>query len=226
MQNLHTDVLVLSCFRSFVLLRLSTPALTQRPIFARGYWRFRLSGLPVARSAHQDNAGCSPGQGCAPLPLASLACPIARFGALTYVVHVIVSHPHGGGAGVAAGARSIRLPPSEWAGRARRLAAGEHAHHVLFTLAIYALPFFIGLTAGMYAHQAGTGPLGTIALGLVAGAFAVVLGQLVFSTVRAPILRITIALIFATPAASPATMPPTVFPDSPPRPISSARSSL
>ena len=25
---------------------------------------------------------------------------------------------------------------------------------VLFTLAIYALPFFIGLTAGMYAHQA------------------------------------------------------------------------
>ena len=72
---------------------------------------------------------------------------------------------------------------------------------VLFTLAIYALPFFIGLTAGMYAHQAGTGPLGTIALGLVARAFAVVLGQLVFSTVRAPILRITIALIFAAPAA-------------------------
>ena len=72
---------------------------------------------------------------------------------------------------------------------------------VLFTLAIYALPFFIGLTAGMYAHQAGTGPLGTIALGLVAGAFAVVLGQLVISTVRAPILRITIALIFAAPAA-------------------------
>ena len=72
---------------------------------------------------------------------------------------------------------------------------------VLFTLAIYALPFFIGLTAGMYAHQAGTGPLRTIALGLVAGAFAVVLGQLVFSTVRAPILRITIALIFAAPAA-------------------------
>jgi hypothetical protein len=72
---------------------------------------------------------------------------------------------------------------------------------VLFTLAIYALPFFIGLTAGMYAHQAGTGPLGTIALGLVAGAFAVVLGQLVFSTVRALILRITIALFFAAPAA-------------------------
>ena len=72
---------------------------------------------------------------------------------------------------------------------------------VLFTLAIDALPFFIGLTASMYAHQAGTGPLRTIALGLVAGAFAVVLGQLVFSTVRAPILRITIALIFAAPAA-------------------------
>jgi hypothetical protein len=72
---------------------------------------------------------------------------------------------------------------------------------VLFTLAIYALPFFIGMTTGMYAHQAGTGPLGTIAIGLVAGTFALVLGQLFFSTVRVPIVRIAIALVFAAPAA-------------------------
>jgi hypothetical protein len=53
----------------------------------------------------------------------------------------------------------------------------------------------------MYAHQAGTGPLGTIAIGLVARTFALVLGQLFFSTVRVPIVRIAIALVFAAPAA-------------------------
>ncbi len=72
---------------------------------------------------------------------------------------------------------------------------------VLFTLAIYALPFFVGMTAGLFAHQSGTGPLGAIGLGIVTAAFVLVIGQMVFSLVRAPILRITIALIFAVPAA-------------------------
>lgn len=36
---------------------------------------------------------------------------------------------------------------------------------VLFTLAIYALPFFIGMTAGLYAHGAGAGPFGALVLG-------------------------------------------------------------
>ena len=48
---------------------------------------------------------------------------------------------------------------------------------VLFTLAIYALPFFVGMTAGLYAHHAGTGPLGAIGLGVVAAAFVLVIGQ-------------------------------------------------
>ena len=65
----------------------------------------------------------------------------------------------------------------------------------LFTLAIYALPFFIGMTTGLYAHHAGAGPLGAIGCGLVAAAFAV------FSFVRRPVLRVAVALIFAVPAA-------------------------
>ena len=72
---------------------------------------------------------------------------------------------------------------------------------VLFTLAIYALPFFVGMTAGLYAHQSGTGPLGAIGLGIVAAAFVLVVGQTIFSFVRTPILRITVALMFAVPAA-------------------------
>ena len=72
---------------------------------------------------------------------------------------------------------------------------------VLFTLAIYALPFFVGMTAGLYAHGAGAGPLGAIVLGLLAAAFTLVIGQTIFLLVRMPILRIAVALMFAVPAA-------------------------
>lgn len=72
---------------------------------------------------------------------------------------------------------------------------------VLFTLAIYALPFFVGMTVGLYAHDSGTGPLGAIVFGIVAAAFVLVIGQTIFSLVRTPILRIAVALMFAVPAA-------------------------
>lgn len=72
---------------------------------------------------------------------------------------------------------------------------------VLFTLAIYALPFFVGMTVGFYAHGAGVGPFDAIVLGLFAAAFTLVIGQTVFSLVRTPILRIAVALMFAVPAA-------------------------
>ena len=72
---------------------------------------------------------------------------------------------------------------------------------VLFTLAIYALPFFVGMTAGPYAHGVGAGPFGAIVLGLVAAAFTLVIGQTIFSIVRTPFLRIAVALKFAVPAA-------------------------
>ena len=71
----------------------------------------------------------------------------------------------------------------------------------LFTLAIYALPLFIGMTTGLYAHHAGAGPIGAIGCGLVAAAFVLVIGQAVFVFVRRPVLRVAVALIFAVPAA-------------------------
>ena len=72
---------------------------------------------------------------------------------------------------------------------------------VLFTLAIYALPFFVGMTAGLYAHQTGIEPLGAVGVGIIAAAFVLVIGQTIFSFVRTPILRIVVALMFAVPGA-------------------------
>jgi hypothetical protein len=71
----------------------------------------------------------------------------------------------------------------------------------LFTLAVHALPLFVGMTAGLYAHESGTGPLGAIGLGIVVAAFVLVIGQTIFSFVRASMLRIAVALMFAAPAA-------------------------
>ena len=72
---------------------------------------------------------------------------------------------------------------------------------VLFTLAIYALPTFVGMIVGLYAHNSGAGPIGAIGFGIVAAAFVLVIGQTTFTLVRSPILRITVALLFAVPAA-------------------------
>lgn len=72
---------------------------------------------------------------------------------------------------------------------------------LLFTLAVYALPLFAGVSAGLWAYGAGAGPLGAIGLGLLAGVATLLIGQLLFMTVRSPIIRLAVALAFAAPAA-------------------------
>jgi hypothetical protein len=71
----------------------------------------------------------------------------------------------------------------------------------LFALAIHALPFFVGMIAGIYTYQAGTGPFGAIVLGFVASGFTLVVGQYAFSVARSPVIRPVIGLLFALPAA-------------------------
>lgn len=71
---------------------------------------------------------------------------------------------------------------------------------LLFALAIYALPFFAAVSVGLWASSTGAGPLGAIGLGLGAGVATLIAGQVLFATVRSPILRFAIALIFAVPA--------------------------
>ena len=72
---------------------------------------------------------------------------------------------------------------------------------LVFTLAVYALPFFAGMTAGLAAYQTGAGVIGALMVGLVAGALTLVAGQAAFAAVRSPIARGTIAILFAVPAA-------------------------
>jgi hypothetical protein len=71
----------------------------------------------------------------------------------------------------------------------------------LFALATQALPFFVGMTVGIYSFQAGAGPFGTIVVGFGTAGFTLVVGQYAFSIARSPIVRLVIGLLFAIPAA-------------------------
>lgn len=72
---------------------------------------------------------------------------------------------------------------------------------VMFNLAVYALPFFAGVSIGMAAHNSGAGVIGAIAIGLFAGALTLVLGQILLATIRSPVLRFTLTFAYAAPAA-------------------------
>src|SRR5882672_3881691 len=71
---------------------------------------------------------------------------------------------------------------------------------LLFTLAIYALPFLAGLTAGLAAFHGEAGVIGAIIVGLVIGGATLALGQTAFATTRAPPIRAVIGLLYAVPA--------------------------
>ena len=72
---------------------------------------------------------------------------------------------------------------------------------LIFTLAVYALPFFIGLTAGIATFHSSPGALGALLVGVVTGTVTLAVGQIVFAVVRPPVLRAIIAAAFAIPAA-------------------------
>jgi hypothetical protein len=71
---------------------------------------------------------------------------------------------------------------------------------LLFTLAVYALPFFAGVTAALAAYHSGSGVIGAIIVAVLAGATTLAIGQIAFATVRSPLLRAAIGLLYAVPA--------------------------
>lgn len=83
---------------------------------------------------------------------------------------------------------------------AASLAAISFLLWLLFSLAVYALPFFAGVSAGMLAYSHGAGVIGAIAVALLTGALTLVLGQILFATVRSAPLRAAIAALYAAPA--------------------------
>ena len=71
---------------------------------------------------------------------------------------------------------------------------------LIFTLAVYALPFFVGLTVFMMALHGGAGILGALLVGIAAGGITLAFGQTVFAMTRSVIVRAIIAALFAIPA--------------------------
>lgn len=72
---------------------------------------------------------------------------------------------------------------------------------LLFTLAVYALPFFVGVTAGMWTFGTGAGPLGAFVVGIAAAGATLAVGQITFTFVRPVWARLAVALLFAAPAS-------------------------
>jgi hypothetical protein len=72
---------------------------------------------------------------------------------------------------------------------------------LLFTLAVFALPAFVGVTAGAWAHGTGAGILGAVLLGAAAAAVTLAVGQLLITFVRPMWLKLVIATAFVAPAA-------------------------
>jgi hypothetical protein len=71
---------------------------------------------------------------------------------------------------------------------------------LLFTLAAFALPFFLGLTVGLWAFHTGAGALGGIIVGAVAGCATFGVGQLLLAFAPWNWLRLLIISLFVAPA--------------------------
>ena len=72
---------------------------------------------------------------------------------------------------------------------------------LIFTLAVYAVPFFVAVSIGLLTFNSGAGVVGAILVGIVVGALTLVLGQTAFAMTRSTILRAAIGAVFAVPAA-------------------------
>lgn len=70
-----------------------------------------------------------------------------------------------------------------------------------FTLAVFALPFFAGVTAGAWAYDTGAGWLGAVLMGMLGAGLTLSVGQILLGLIRPLWARLLIALAFVAPAA-------------------------
>jgi hypothetical protein len=71
---------------------------------------------------------------------------------------------------------------------------------LIFTLAVYALPFFVAINAGIWGYHGGAGVLGTPLVAVAASGMTLAIAQIAFAMTRSMILRAVIAAVFALPA--------------------------
>jgi len=72
---------------------------------------------------------------------------------------------------------------------------------LIFNVSVYALPLFVGITAGKLAHDSGTGMIGAGLVGLVAGGLSFGIGQFAFGAAKSVTGRIAVIAVFVAPAA-------------------------
>ncbi|MGV1833032.1 hypothetical protein [Agrobacterium vitis] len=72
---------------------------------------------------------------------------------------------------------------------------------LLFMLAVFALPLFVGVTSGVWALGTGAGWLGGIIVGALAAGLTLGIGQLLLGTVRPLWVKLVIMFVFVAPAA-------------------------
>jgi hypothetical protein len=71
---------------------------------------------------------------------------------------------------------------------------------LIFTLAVYALPFFVAINAGIWAYHGGAGLLGTPLVAVAAGGMTLAIAQIAFAMTQSLFIRAVIAAVFALPA--------------------------
>ncbi len=72
--------------------------------------------------------------------------------------------------------------------------------YVLFATAVYALPFFVGLTVGMHLYETEAGVITAIVVAFFAGAATLVVGQIAFASIKSIPVKLVIGMLFAAPA--------------------------
>jgi len=71
---------------------------------------------------------------------------------------------------------------------------------LLFTLAIVALPLFVGVNASTWAFNTGAGWFGAILFGILAAGLTLGVGQILLGVVRPMWAKLAIAMVFVAPA--------------------------
>ena len=71
---------------------------------------------------------------------------------------------------------------------------------LLFTLAVHALPFWVGLSAALWLHAAEQGLLVAILGGIAVAGGVAALGEIAFARLRSVPLRLAVGLVYAVPA--------------------------
>ena len=72
---------------------------------------------------------------------------------------------------------------------------------LLWSLAVHALPLWVGGAVALALHHNGAGLAASLIAGLAAAAATLAIGQLLIGVARSPLLRLLVVLAFALPAA-------------------------